>query len=111
MNDQMDRQRNGLPRAPMWQSHVCCQHTMREPCQRLFGVVRMDRRHAPEMAGVERLQEVERFRATNLPDEDPIGAVAKCRPHQVGDSYGGEQRLPSARGPPPPPPPRNEDWG
>src|SRR5215213_3494925 len=85
----MDRQCDGLPRAPMWQSDVCGQHTMREPCQRLFGVVRMDRGHAPEMARVERLQQVERFRTTNLPYEDPIGAVAKCRPNQVGDGHGG----------------------
>src|SRR5215207_7846448 len=85
----MDRQRDGLPRAPMRQSDVCSQHTVREPCQRLFGVVRMDRRHAAEMPGVERLQKVERFRTTNLPYEDPIGTMAKCRPNQVGDSHGG----------------------
>ena len=79
----MNRQSDGLPRASMRQSDVSGQHTVREPCQRLFGVVRMDRRHAPEMAGVECLQEVERFRTTNLAYEDPIGTMAKCRPHRT----------------------------
>src|SRR5687767_5424688 len=89
----MDRQRDGFPRASMRETDVCGQHTMREPRQRLFGVVRMDRGHAPEMAGVESLQEVERLRTTNLPYEDPIGTMAQCRPNQVGDGHGWHRLL------------------
>src|SRR5262245_6547466 len=75
----------------MWQTDVCSQDTMREPRQRLFGVVRMDRRHASQMAGVERLQEVKRLRTANLPDENPVGAMPERGSYQIGDCHGGHR--------------------
>ena len=87
----MNRQRDGLPRAPMRQADVRGQHAVREPRQRLLGGVRVDRRQAAEMAGVERLQQVERFRTAHLADEDAIGTMAERRAHQVGDGHGGHR--------------------
>lgn len=34
---------------------------------------------APMVAGVQRLQQIERFRAANLTDEDPIRSVTQRR--------------------------------
>src|SRR5215216_4389727 len=99
----MDCQRNGFPRAPMRQSDVSGQHTMREPRKRLFGVVRVDRRHASKMTGVEGLQEVECLRTANLPDKNPVWTMPERRPHQIGDRHGGhwlflaERHLRSSR--------------
>src|SRR5215204_789354 len=83
----MDCQRNGFPRAPM----------------RLFGVVRVNRRHASKMTGVEGLQEVECLRTANLPDKNPVWTMPERRPHQIGDRHGGhwlflaERHLRSSR--------------
>src|SRR5262245_25973319 len=106
----MNGQCDGLARAAMRQADVCSQDTMREPRERLLGVVRMDRRHASEMAGVKRLQKVERLRTANLPDKNPIGPMAERRANEIGDGDGGhrlflaERRLSASRFEP------NEIW-
>ena len=50
-------------------------------------------RQAAQVAGVERLQQVERFAAAHLADEDAIGPVPQGGAHEVGDRDGRERRL------------------
>ena len=45
----------------------------------------MDGRHAPVVAGVHRLQHVQRFGAANLTDEDAVGAHSKTVAQQLAD--------------------------
>ena len=85
VHDQMDRERDGLARAAMGQPDIGRQHAVREARERLLGGVRVDRAQAAEVAGVERLQEVERFRPAHLADEDAIRAMAQRGAQQVGD--------------------------
>src|ERR1700752_516804 len=87
----MNGQRDGLARAEMRQTDVCSQDTMRKPRQRLLGVVRVNCSHAPEMARVQRLQEVERLRTADLPNEDPVGAMAERRADEIRDGDGGHR--------------------
>src|SRR4051794_38537258 len=75
VNDQMDGQRDGLSGAPMRQADVRGQDAVREPRQGLLGGVRVDRRQTAEMPGVQRLQQVERFRASHLSDQYPVGTM------------------------------------
>ena len=81
----VDGQRDRLTRAPMRQADVGGQDAMRQPRQCLLGGVRVNRAQAAEMAGVQRLQQVERFRAAHLADQDPIRPVPQRGPEQVGD--------------------------
>src|SRR5256885_1167381 len=71
----------------MRQADVCREHTMRESRQRLLGIVRVNRRQAAEMSGVERLQKVERFRTAHLADEYPVWTMAQRRAYQSGDRH------------------------
>src|SRR4029453_13953944 len=89
----MNRQRDRFPRASMPQADVRGEHTMREARQRLFGVIRVDRRHAPQVPGFEGLKQVKRLRTTPLPDENPVWTVAERRPDQVSDGYGRHRLL------------------
>ena len=76
----LNGERDRLTRAPMRQSHVGGQDAMRQPRQGLLGGVRVNRAHAAEMPSVQRLQQIERFRASHLADEDAVGPVAKRGP-------------------------------
>ena len=77
VRDDLNRQGNGLARASMRQSYIGGEHTMRQAGQCLFGGVRMNRAHAAEMTGIERLKQVECFGSSYLSNEDPVGPVAK----------------------------------
>ena len=74
VHDQVDGEGDRLARAAMRQADIRRQHAVREARQRLLGGVRVNRAQAAEMAGVERLQQVERFCAAHLADEDAIRA-------------------------------------
>jgi hypothetical protein len=83
--------------AAVWQTDVRGQHAMGEPRQRLLSRVRVDRAEASEVAGIERLQQVERLGTTHLSDEDSIGPVTEGRPQQVGNRDGRQGRLVTQR--------------
>src|SRR5688572_21733811 len=85
VRNDLNSQRDRLTYAPVRQAHVRGQHTVRQSGQRLLGRVRMDRAHAAEMTGVERLQQIESFRSSYLSNKDSVGAVAKRCAQQVGN--------------------------
>ena len=93
VHDEVNRQRDGFARAPVRQSDVGGQHTVRQAREGLLRGVRVDGAQAAEMPGVQRLQQVERFRATDLADEDAIGPMPQGRAEQVGDRDGRQRRL------------------
>ena len=53
---------------------------MREPRQCLLGGVRVNRRQAAEVAGVERLQQVERLRTADFSNQNAIGVSPEQGP-------------------------------
>ena len=89
--------RDGLADAAMRQPHIGGQDTMRQAGERLLGGVRVDGAQAAEMTGVERLQQVERFRATHLANQDAIRPVAKRGAEQVGNRDRRQRRFLSER--------------
>ena len=72
VHDKVNCQSDGFSNAPVRQSHVRGQHTVRQTCEGLFCGVRVDRAETAEVPGVQRLQQVERFRATDFAHEDAI---------------------------------------
>ena len=76
VHDQLNRQRNGLPDAAMGQPDVGGQDAVREPRQRLLRGVRVNGAQAAQVAGVERLQQVERSPPRTSPSRIRSG---RCR--------------------------------
>ena len=97
VDDEMNGQRDGFADAAMRKPDVGGQDAVRQARQRLLGGVRVNRAEAAEMAGVERLQQVERLGAAHLADEDAIGSVSKRRAQQVGDGDRRQRRFLSER--------------
>src|SRR5207249_6140516 len=64
VDNEMNGQRDRLANAVMRQADVGRQHAMRKTHQCLFRGVRMNRAQTSEMAGIERLQQVEDCGAT-----------------------------------------------
>src|SRR5262245_49600258 len=93
MDHQMNRERYRFPSAPMRQTNVRSQHTVGESGEGLLGAVGVDRCQASEVTRVECLQKVERLRAANLTDDDPIRPMAQCGSHQVRDRDRGHRLL------------------
>src|SRR5919206_2665162 len=89
----MDRERYRFASAPMRQTDVRSQHAVRESGEGLLGAVGVDRRQASEVPRVECLEKVERLRAANLTNDDPIRTMAQCRSHQVRDRDRGHRLL------------------
>ena len=56
-----------------------------EPVHGVVGRVRVDRDERALVAGVERLEHVERLAAADLADDDPVGAHAQRVAHEVAD--------------------------
>src|SRR5262245_26108522 len=81
----MNRERYRFASAPMRQTDVRSQHTVRESGEGLLGAVGVDRRQTSEVTRVEGLEKIERFRAANLTNDDPIRTMAQCRSHQISD--------------------------
>jgi hypothetical protein len=75
MHDEVDRQRDGFASASVREADVRRQHAMCQPRERLLGVVRVNRRKASEMACIEGLQQVKRFRTADLANEDAVGTM------------------------------------
>ena len=73
------------------------QHAVRQARERLLGGVRVNRAQAAEMAGVQRLQQVERLGAAHLADQDAIGPMTERGAEQVGDRDRRQRRLLSER--------------
>lgn len=76
--DKVNRQSDGFSDTPVRQSHVRGQHTVRQTCEGLFRGIRVDRAETAEVPGVQRLQQVERFRATDLTNQNAIGSMPQC---------------------------------
>ena len=93
VHDKVNRQSDGFSDAPVRQTHVRGQHTVRQTREGLLRGVRVDRAEAAEMPGVQRLQQVERFRATDLANQDAIGSMPQRRTKQVGNRDGRQRRL------------------
>jgi len=73
VHDKVNRESDGFSDTAVRQPHVCGQHTVRQACEGLFRGIRVDRAETAEVPGVQRLQQVERFRATDLTNQDAIG--------------------------------------
>src|SRR5262249_35098961 len=93
MNHQMNRERYRFASAPMRQTDVRSEHTVRESGKGLLGAVGVDRREASEVTSVECLEKVERLRTANLTNDDPIRTMAQCCSHQVRDRDRGHRLL------------------
>jgi hypothetical protein len=66
VDDDVDRKGDGFADASMWQPDVRGQHAVREPSERLFGGVRMNRAEGSEVPRVESLQQVKCLGASHL---------------------------------------------
>src|SRR5690349_8695282 len=87
MDDEVNRQGDCFPGASVREADICRQDTVRQPRQRLIGVVRVDRRQTSEVPGVERLEQIERFRSAYLTYQDAVGPVPQRRSNEVGDGH------------------------
>ena len=58
------------------------QHQRLEPRQRVGGAVGVDGGHRTVVAGVERLEHVERLARAHLADDEAVGTHAQRGPHQ-----------------------------
>ena len=77
----------------MRKADVRRQHAVRQTSECLLGGVRVNRAQAPEMAGVQRLEKVERFGAAHLAHENAIRAVTQRGAQQVGNGNRREGSL------------------
>src|SRR5437016_10161763 len=89
----MKRQRNGFADASVWQADIGGEHAVREPCEGLFGRVRVNGAQTSKVTCVQRLKQVEGLRASHLAHQNSIRPMAKRRAHQVGDRHGREWRF------------------
>ena len=87
VHDEMNSERNRFPNARVRQSHIRHQDAMRKPSERLFGRIPVNRAEASKVAGVERLQQVERLRASHFAEQDSIGTMTEGRANKFGDRH------------------------
>src|SRR5919108_177247 len=76
---------DGFTNATEWQTNVRGQHAMSEPSKRLLCGIRMDCAQAAEMSCVQRLQKIERFRASDLTDQNVAPGELADRQRRAGD--------------------------
>ena len=81
MHEQIERGRELLADGDERQGDVAHEHHRLEPAQRVFGAVGVARGQRPFVAGVHRLQHVERFGPAALADHDAVGS----HPQRVAD--------------------------
>ena len=93
VHDKVNRQSDGFSDTPVRQPHVRGQHTVRQTCEGLLRGIRVDRAETAEVPGVQRLQQVERFPATDLTNQNAIGSMPQGRPKQVRNRDGRQRRL------------------
>src|SRR5688572_31165698 len=93
MNDDVNGERDSLADAVVRQPDICRQYAVRQASERLLGRVRVNRTQAPEMTGVQRLEEVERFGAADFPHENAIRAVTQRGAEEVRDGDRGQRSL------------------
>jgi hypothetical protein len=89
----VDREGDRFAHAVARQFDIRGQHAVRHADQRLVWGIRMDRAETSQVAGVERLQQIERFGSPDFTDEDPIGPMAERGPEQVGNGHRWERRF------------------
>ena len=94
VSDDVNGERDSLADAAMRKADVRGQHAVRQASERLLGGVRVNRAQAPEMTGVQRLEEVERFGAAHLAHQDAIRAVTQRGAQEVGDGDRRERAPP-----------------
>src|SRR5947199_5204297 len=97
MNYNVNGFRNRCSDASERQTDIRSEHAVCEPRERLLCGVCMDCAQAAEMTCVEGLQEVKRFRASDLADQDSIGPMTKGCTHQIRDRDGRQRLLLSKR--------------
>ncbi len=97
VHDDVNRERDRLADATMRETHVRREHAVRQTREGLLGRVCMDGAGAPEMAGVQRLEEIEGFGAAHFTDEDAVRSVAQRGSEEIGDGDGRKGRLVSNR--------------
>src|SRR2546428_7318314 len=83
VSHQIDRQRDRLADACMWEPRRPGDYAVRQSCERLLGGIAMDSCHAAEVARVECLQQIECFGATYFTDDDAIRTVPQSRTEEV----------------------------
>jgi hypothetical protein len=93
VHDKVTRQSECFSDTPERQPHGRGQHTARQPCEGLLRGMRVDRAESAEVPGVQRLQQVERFRATDLTNQNAIGSMPQGRTQQVRNGDGRQRRL------------------
>ena len=82
VDDQVDGQGDRFASAVVREPDVGRQNAVRQSRQRLLGGVRVDGAERALVAGVERLQQVERLCAAHFANQDPIGPVPQRRPQR-----------------------------
>lgn len=93
VDDDVNGQGDRFTCALVWKPDVGRQDAVRQAHECLLGGVRMDRAERALMAGVQRLEQVERLRTADFTHEDAIGAVPERRAQQVGNGHCGERSL------------------
>ena len=83
----MNRQRDRLADASVRKTDICCEHAVCQPRERLVRGICVDGAQAPHVPCIERLQQVERFRAAYFAHENSIRAMSERRPEQVGNRH------------------------
>ena len=85
MDDQVERRRDLLPDRPHRQVEPGHQHHRLDTRERVARRVRVDRRERAVVAGVHRLEHVERLGAAHLADDDPVGPHAERVADELAD--------------------------
>ena len=83
LDDQVDRRGDLLPDRALRNIQVGHRHHRVEAIERVARAVGVDRRQAAVVAGVHRLQHVERFFAADLADDDAVGPHTQRVDHQL----------------------------
>ena len=86
LNDHVERARDLLANRPQRQIDASGQHERLEPRERVARRVGVDRRQRALVAGVHRLEHVDRLGAANLADDDAVGPHAQRVPDEVADA-------------------------
>src|SRR5690606_32559150 len=85
VHDQVDGRGDLLPDGPHRQVDAGHQHHRLDTGEGVTGAVGVDRGQRPIVAGVHRLEHVERLGATTLTDDDPVGTHTQGIADQVAD--------------------------
>src|SRR5260370_25569496 len=93
MHDDLERIANVRLDRPVGQLDAALQNAAGKPGQSLFRGVRMNCGKRPGVTGVEELQEIEGFSASNLPEDDAVRAVPERGFEEIPDGDRGEPVL------------------